>query len=304
MRKYIIITLLLLLSIFCYASCSTIGSNSSDIEYLIKQNKGNIYQKDFLFMITKLKEIHPSFTPNDYAYVYNDDFKKLAYEIYKELGQSSFKEGETEQNTYKFCYLATKLLSRAKDNHSYFPIVHYFFGNFDDTLPIIMKWFGDKLYVIDTINNYDFLKNKEITKIGSVEVNRIRPKIDEFISGDNNYFKGNINGIVLCRKSVLELLDLVKDESKVEIEYVDNEELKIEILELKKWKGYKRKVEEFLKGNIGRKEEFFNENNAEIWYREVKEYNAMYVQANQFANFDYFVSECKKFLKEVRLQFI
>jgi hypothetical protein len=55
-------------------------------------------------MITKFKRNSPAFTPNEYAYVYNDDLKKLACEIYKKLGQDSFKDGETEQNTYKFCY--------------------------------------------------------------------------------------------------------------------------------------------------------------------------------------------------------
>ncbi len=299
MRKYLIITLLFLISIFYYISCSTLDFNSIDIEYLIKQNKGNIYQKDFLYFVQKLKEIHPAFIPNEYAYVYDDDFKKFACEIYKDLGKGPFNESENESNRSKFCYLTTKLLSKIKDGHLYFSTIHYFFGNSDKTLPIITRWFEDKLYIIDTIDDYGFLKNKEITKIGSAEVNRIRSEIDEFISGDNNYFKRNINGFILCRKSVLELLDLVKDESKVEIEYINNGETKIETLELKKWKGYRNKIEEISRWNIGRNEDFFS-NGEEIWFREFKEYNTMFVQVNHFTNFDNFTYECKKFLKEVK----
>jgi len=279
---FILITVLFLLA----CTSTTIDDKVIDIT-TISPFKGNIYQKDLVCFVQKLKEIHPAFTPNDYVYVYNDDFKKFAYDIYKELGQGSFKEGETEQNKFKFCYLATKLLSRVKDSHSHFPFTHTFHSSTEPTIPIIPKWFGNELYVIDAMKDCEFLIHKRITKVNSVDVIQLKPYVNEFISADNDYFKESVNGFVLCRRGVLELLGLSQDD-KVNVEYLDNDESKTITLEIKKWKGYSTKINRIMNFPNG-VSYFYNE-----------KYNTMMVYIHDFSYDNYTLSCYEKLFREAK----
>lgn len=273
--NFIMIIMIGIFFIFFLFNCTATKeiTNISQID----TSDANIYQKDLVYLAEKIKEIHPTLTPNEFKYIDVDEFDKLAIETYYKLSEMQEKN---DDNKYKFIYLASKLIAKLNDGHSGLPEFKY---RKEPTLPVLLKWFGEELYIINAVKKYKNLKNKKVLKIGNIAPGIIKENVNEFISGDNqfhrNYF---MNGIFICKKAILELLNLTGENNNVLIEYEDNGKInQITLSANKNWSQYIYLLVELYKNNFG-KTDLTTSVKGAIWFKSLEEYNAMYFQLNKF----------------------
>ncbi len=290
-QLFIFITMLFLLT----CTSTTIDDKVIDITK-IDTSKATMYQEDFVYLVKKIKEVHPIFAINDYKNIDIKEFDKLAYNIYKYLGKN-----DKDFNDYKFCLYAKKILVKLNDGHT--ALSSKKFDSIEKTLPIMVSWFGDELYIIDAIEEYNTLLNKRIIKIADIDVLDVRDMVNNFVFGDNIYSKKLGNAFFLARRMMLQLLELVENDS-VKIEYVDsdnNNDLKTAYLPFDDfYTSYRSDFNSKIK-NFGRNEVTYNSNTTNLWFKYLPEYNAMYLKINSLLNDGYdYIGEYKKLFSSVK----
>lgn len=142
-----------------------------------------------------------------------------------------------------------------------------------------MNWFQDDLYILNTLGKFNFLENKKVIKIGNVDVNILKNEVNKFICSDNVYEKNKLNGNFLCRRTVLDLLNLINEKNEVTINYIDNgiiKEISLSLIDIKK--PY---INELWKNsfNIGKNEitYCYNRYKPSLRTQELTDYNTLYL---------------------------
>lgn len=140
--------------------------------------KGNLYQKDFLLLISVLQDCHPSFaTESDYPFNI-DSIKQTGY---KWAG-----ECHSIKNLWVYMQAITTLLN---DGHT--TLMPEIDAN---TIYPIMYFIDDQdTYVIGINNEYKSSLGKQISKINGYPTNDVINSFKQLISSDNEiYFKNKV----------------------------------------------------------------------------------------------------------------
>lgn len=281
MKKHQLIILLILVGFIFTISCTSAEPHNNVFatpEFDTDDIDVNKYQLSFVSLYDKLRAVHPSLTPNEYKYVDMEGFNRLSIEVFNHLGEIS---DDTNNKKLRFAYLTNQLLAKLKDGHTQFEINNHFGGPQSEPLiPIMMKWFKDKLYIVGTIDDNDDLLNKQVLKIGNIDVHKLQDMVNNFISADNDYNKFYLNGFYMCKGIVLEYLGLLDNENKVVIEYLEENETKTVKLEVKEYNSFVYLVNRLQ--DAGKNEITKYSGTGIIHYKEIPEYKAMYLKLNEF----------------------
>lgn len=277
-NKTIKILIILFMFFICSCYATTDVNNSEQINTQCFQE----YQSDIEYLIEKLEKIHPIFTYNEYKYFdikKLHDYKSIIDEKLKKHISNNKNDKNKKLNNMKFYYILSEFLGKLPDGHISINLITKYSPK-EPLLPISVKWFGEKLYIINTINEYNYLKHKEIVRISKKSVNTLKKEVNKYIISDNVFEKDFKTGIYLCKGIILDLLGLLTDNS-IEIEYKDNNQVKSTIIKLESnvtKKRYDYLWEDVL--NIGRNDITFPKDN--ISYQFFPDYKSLYLQINSF----------------------
>lgn len=118
----------------------------------------NKYLEDIKYMLNELEKQHICL----YFYISKE-------ELFEYI--SNFIQENPIENDFDFFYVINHILKKINDPHTFVDFVPYRF------LPIKLKMIDNKLYIIDTSNEYSEYKYGEITHINGIELKTL---IDEF----------------------------------------------------------------------------------------------------------------------------
>lgn len=275
--KYLIIILI----IFNLISCISVGPDVSTVKFLeFDITDANKYQISLTKLYEKLVNVHTVITPNKFKYIDIEEFNKVSLETFNKLGE--IENDKIGSKKLRYSYLVNKVFSLLKDGHTYFELISHHFPSPEPLIPIIMKWFEDKLYIVGTINNNDHLLNKEILKIGNKNIYELRDEVNKYISSENEYNKLFFNGFYMCKGVILDYLGLLYDKNKVDIEYLDKGEIKTITLEVKEYTNIISLFNNLM--DVGKNKITKYTGTGIIKYKEIPEYQAMYLKLNAFSD--------------------
>lgn len=269
-----------IITMYALASCSSIANkNNEDGSLTHLRYPENKYQRAFEYLTDRVYEIHPCFVPNDYKYPDVKNIDRLSTDIYYKLYNLDKSKLSEQTQDLMFCYYSSKWLSKLNDGHiSIYPesLIK------EPALPVMLRWLGESLFVIDADSGYNDLLYKEITHINGKAVSELREKVNEFIIADNDYWRDYYNGSYMCRKVILVILGLVSDnDNEVMLSYKETRTNKnLEYTNLKfiyKSDIKLNNIKAVARNNITKYQE-----KKPISYELLKEYKAMYLQLNTF----------------------
>lgn len=230
----------------------------------------NPYQKEFLEMAHYIEKTHCLF--------YDEPLQIMSFETYSLLVNKVLRELENIDDDEKYFITINWFLEKMKDGHTRIP------KKYSKNANINLWWVDDSLIITSVIGDTSReLLYKKVAKFGHISVQKYEKLINDYIPADigNNLYKRLFSPDLMVSYAYLDHFNLLDDDNYLVIEYLDGTTTRTRKVAFSNhYPDSYNRIPERCRNNITRRR---NGN----WYRNIHDYNAMYIQLNSLPSTGY-----------------
>ena len=175
--------------------------------FMVYNNERNIaWRKDIDYLSKELPKNHVNLFFKLSEKEFNKEIKILKRNVYK-------------LNDDEIMIELMKIFAAIGDEHTN---INYFDGN---RFPLKFYWFEDGIYVIDTIPEYNEIKECKLSKINGVDINKIVKEVANLIPNSNNQWVKYNTPSLLVAPNILYGIDIIDSKDKGTFTFINNEDV-------------------------------------------------------------------------------
>lgn len=175
--------------------------------FMVYNNERNIaWRKDIDYLSEELPKNHVNLFFKLSEKEFNKEIKILKRNVYK-------------LNDDEIMIELMKIFAAIGDEHTN---INYSDGN---RFPLKFYWFEDGIYVIDTIPEYNEIKECRLSKINGVDINEIVKEVANLIPNFNNQWVKYNTPSLLVAPNILYGIDIIDSKDKETFTFINNEDV-------------------------------------------------------------------------------
>ncbi len=190
-----------LLLFFCIA---TFEKNQAEIRAIERE----LWSEDFEYLVEQIEELHPN--------PYRVTSREILEAEFNKLVPMTDKLTEDE-----IAFEVGRIIALISDGHT---LLGSQYGITDTFYPTFCQIIDKKLYIVDGVEEYEDIFYSEVLSFNGIATNEIVERLSKYMSAENKYLKESNVEWRIFNPRVLNYLDVVKDDYKLELE-LRNEDL-------------------------------------------------------------------------------